>query len=46
MAIITNIIFMFGLVIGRIISIVLDGIPTFGYIFGTVAELFLGAYGF
>jgi hypothetical protein len=44
-AIITNIIFMIGLGCGRIISILLDGIPTFGYVFGVVAELFLGIYG-
>ncbi|MBJ2174772.1 DUF4345 domain-containing protein [Aureibaculum sp. A20] len=44
-AIITNIIFMLGLGFGRLISILMDGTPTFAYIFGTVAELFLGFYG-
>ena len=44
-ALITNMIFMLGLGFGRVISIVSDGIPTFGYVFGTVAELFLGIYG-
>ncbi|QNM85223.1 DUF4345 domain-containing protein [Polaribacter pectinis] len=44
-SILTNIIFMIGLGSGRILSIVLDGTPTFGYIFGTFAELFLGFYG-
>ncbi|WP_047549128.1 DUF4345 domain-containing protein [Psychroserpens sp. Hel_I_66] len=44
-ALITNMIFMLGLGFGRVLSIALDGIPTFGYIFGTVAELFLGFYG-
>ncbi|OUS01573.1 hypothetical protein A9Q86_07305 [Flavobacteriales bacterium 33_180_T64] len=44
-AIITNIIFMLGLGLGRVLSIVIDGVPTSGYIFGTVAELFLGTYG-
>lgn len=44
-AIITNIIFMLGLGFGRLLSILVDGIPTSGYIFGTVAELFLGFYG-
>ncbi|WP_456441795.1 DUF4345 domain-containing protein [Psychroserpens sp.] len=44
-AIITNIIFMLGLGSGRVLSLLLDGVPTFGYIFGTVAELFLGIYG-
>lgn len=45
MAIITNMIFMLGLGFGRVLSILLDGIPTSGYIFGTIAELFLGVYG-
>ena len=44
-ALITNMIFMLGLGFGRILSIVMDGTPTFGYAFGTVAELFLGCYG-
>jgi hypothetical protein len=44
-ALITNMIFMLGLGCGRVISIVSDGIPTFGYQFGTFAELFLGLYG-
>ncbi|MGB3607027.1 MAG: DUF4345 domain-containing protein [Psychroserpens sp.] len=45
-ALITNMIFMLGLGFGRLISIAFDGIPTSGYIIGTVAELFLGCYGF
>lgn len=44
-AIITNMIFMFGLGFGRVLSLFLDGMPTFGYQFGTFAELFLGFYG-
>jgi hypothetical protein len=44
-ALITNCVFMLGLGFGRVLSIALDGIPTSGYIFGTVAELFLGFYG-
>ncbi|WP_040279559.1 DUF4345 domain-containing protein [Psychroserpens damuponensis] len=44
-ALLTNIIFMLGLGFGRVLSIILDGLPTFGYVFGTVAELFLGFYG-
>jgi hypothetical protein len=44
-ALITNIIFMLGLGCGRVLSILIDGIPTFGYVFGTIAELFLGFYG-
>lgn len=45
LATITNIIFMLGMGFGRIFSMVLDGIPTDDYIFGTVAELLLGFYG-
>ena len=45
-AIITNMIFMFGLGFGRVISWLINGTPTFGYQFGTFAELFLGFYGF
>ncbi|AUC83013.1 DUF4345 domain-containing protein [Lacinutrix sp. Bg11-31] len=44
-AIVTNIIFMLGLGFGRVVSILADGIPTFGYVFGVIAELFLGFYG-
>ncbi|MFT5846937.1 MAG: hypothetical protein ACJARX_000014 [Psychroserpens sp.] len=44
-ALITNMIFMLGLGFGRVLSIAIDGMPTSGYIFGTVAELFLGCYG-
>lgn len=45
MAILTNIIFMLGLGFGRLASIIIDGVPTSGYTFGTVAELFLACYG-
>jgi len=44
-AIVTNIVFMLGLGFGRVVSIFIDGIPTSGYTFGTIAELFLGFYG-
>ena len=44
-AITSNIIFMVGLGSGRLLSIIVDGIPSFGYLFGTAAEIFLGAYG-
>jgi len=44
-ALISNIIFMLGLGIGRLLSLSIDGTPTFGYMFGTFAELFLGLYG-
>ena len=45
LALITNIIFMLGLGFGRVLSWIIDGTPTFGYQFGTFAELFLGFYG-
>lgn len=44
-AIFSNVVFMLGLASGRMLSIFLDGIPTFGYLFGAFAELFLGCYG-
>jgi hypothetical protein len=43
-ALITNLIFMFGLGFGRLLSLFMDGTPTFSYVFGTFAELFLGGY--
>jgi len=45
LALISNMVFMLGLGFGRVLSLILDGTPTFGYLFGTVAELFLGCYG-
>ena len=45
LALVTNLIFMLGLGFGRVLSIFIDGVPTFGYKFGTLAELFLGFYG-
>lgn len=44
-ALVTNMMFMLGLGLGRVLSIVLDGTPSFVYVFGTFAELFLGLYG-
>lgn len=44
-ALISNVIFMLGLGFGRIISMLLDGAPSLGYILGTLGELFLGFYG-
>lgn len=44
-AIITNLVFMLGLGFGRLLSMAVDGLPTFGFMFGTFAELFLGTYG-
>lgn len=45
LALLSNMIFMLGLGFGRLLSLILDGTPTFGYLFGTFAELFLGFYG-
>ena len=45
LAIITNIIFMLGLGMGRLVSLYFDGFPTYAYVFGVFAELFLGFYG-
>ena len=45
-ALVSNMIFMLGLGSGRVLSLIVDGTPTFGYLFGTFAELFLGVYGF
>ncbi len=45
LALVSNIIFMLGLGFGRLLSLALDGMPTFAYIFGTVGELILGFYG-
>lgn len=39
-----NVLFMLTLGTGRIISMILDGLPTAGYVFGVVAELTLGFY--
>ena len=44
-ALITNIIFMLGLGCGRALSYFIDGTPTFGYQFGSFAEILLGLYG-
>ena len=39
-----NILFMLSLAIGRVLSMLMDGFPTGGYIFGIIAELVLGFY--
>ena len=39
-----NILFMLTLATGRAISMVTDGLPTGGYIFGIIAELVLGFF--
>jgi len=44
-AIISNAVFMLGLGVGRFISIIIDGLPTFVFISGIIGELILGFYG-
>lgn len=44
-ALISNVIFMLGLGIGRLVSILLDGMPSITFSFGTIGELVLGFYG-
>ena len=39
-----NILFMLTLATGRILSMMTDGLPTGGYIFGAVAELIIGLF--
>lgn len=43
-ALISNVVFMFGLAFGRLVSISLDGIPSLAYVLGTFGELILGLY--
>ncbi len=45
-ATVSNIIFMLGLAFGRIISVLLDGIPTTVFVFGTIGELVLGLFAY
>ena len=44
-ALITNAVFMLGLGFGRMTSLLLDGLPTYTFIAGTLGELILGFYG-
>lgn len=39
-----NILFMLTLASGRMLSLVIDGIPTKGYVFGVIAELVIGLF--
>lgn len=41
-----NVLFMFALATGRVLSMLLDGLPTVGYIFGVIAEFLIGLYAF
>ncbi len=42
---ISNTVFMFGLALGRLLSIFIDGEPSKSYTVGTLGELILGVYG-
>jgi uncharacterized membrane protein len=44
-ATVSNFIFMFGLAFGRIVSMILDGIPSLLLLLGVFGELILGCYG-
>ena len=39
-----NVLFMLTLATGRVLSMVLDGLPTGGYVFGVIAEFVIGLY--
>ena len=39
-----NILFMLSLACGRVLSMIWDGLPTCGYIFGVLAELIIGLF--
>jgi len=39
-----NVLFMLTLALGRTLSMVVDGLPTTGYVFGVIAEFFLAMY--
>ena len=45
LALVSNLIFMLGLAFGRLLSFLLDGTPTFAFIFGIIGEFLLGFYG-
>ncbi len=45
-ATVCNMLFMFGLAFGRIISIFFDGLPSTIFVLGTIGELFLGFYAY
>lgn len=45
-ATLVNMVFMLGLAAGRIISLVIDGVPSIPFVFGLVGELTLGSFAF
>jgi hypothetical protein len=44
-ALISNVIFMLGLGLGRCLSMIIHGLPTQGFSYGVIGELILGFYG-
>ncbi|WP_422106614.1 DUF4345 domain-containing protein [Winogradskyella sp.] len=44
-ALISNTVFMLALAVGRLLSTIMDGLPSEAYLFGTFGELVLGCYG-
>jgi Domain of unknown function (DUF4345) len=44
-ATVSNMMFMFGLAFGRIISLIVDGIPSTIFVLGLIGELVLGLWG-
>ncbi|ARV10757.1 hypothetical protein BTO05_08930 [Winogradskyella sp. PC-19] len=44
-ALISHVCFMLPMALGRLLSIILDGVPSDLYIYGTIGELALGVYG-
>jgi hypothetical protein len=44
-ALYTLVIFMLGLAVGRVFSLIIDGIPEFGLIFSLIAEIIMGFLG-
>lgn len=45
-ATLSNVVFMLGLAVGRIISILIDGLPSVIFVLGTFGELVLGCFAF
>jgi len=39
-----NVLFMLTLATGRLLSMVFDGLPTDGYVFGVIAEFIIGFF--
>ena len=44
-ALLSHVFFMLPMVLGRFLSIIIDGVPSLLYLYGTIGELILGIYG-